>query len=76
MAMKENSYMILMGDFNVDLLAETTDNKKWTNMFWSHGLTQLIKEPTRVTDKTATLLDHVLVSDAKFVQESELGYHL
>ena len=70
MAMKENSYMILMGDFNVDLLAETTDNKKWTNMFRSHGLTQLIKEPTRVTDKTATLLDHVLVSDAEFVQES------
>ena len=34
---------------------------------------QLIREPTRVTDRTATLLDHILVSDhSEEMEEADL----
>ena len=66
-ALKKNCYAILMGDFNIDMLS--TENNRRNNLFDSYGFTQLIKEPTRVTDKTATLLDHILVSHTDFVQE-------
>ena len=34
------------------------------------GLTQLIEEPTRTTDKTSTLLDHILVNTPSKVPHS------
>ena len=46
-----------MGDFNVDLKAHT--NNKWLNLINLFDLTQLVTEPTRVTETTNTLIDHV-----------------
>ena len=65
-ALKKNCYAILICDINIDMLS--TENNRRKNLFDSYGFTQLIKEPTRVTDKTATLLDHILVSHTDFVQ--------
>jgi hypothetical protein len=43
-------------------------------MIRTFGLTQLIEEPTRTTDKTSTLLDHILVNTpSKVVQSGVLG---
>ena len=63
-----HSHTIILGDFNIDLMCE--DNKRWPLLFKSYGLSQVISEPTRVTSNTATLLDHILVSDSQNVQES------
>ena len=46
-----------MGDFNIDLKAHT--NNKWLNLINLFDLTQLVTEPTRVTETTDTLIDHV-----------------
>ena len=51
----------IMGDFNIDLLK--TDTHKPTsdfiNMMFANSLIPLINRPTRVTDKTATLIDNI-----------------
>ena len=36
--------------------------KKYVELIRTFGLTQLIEEPTRTTDKTSSLLDHILVN--------------
>ena len=51
---------ILMGDFNIDLNACT--NSKFLNMLHIFDLTQFVREPTRVTQTSETLIDHVYSS--------------
>nr|CAI5828553.1 unnamed protein product [Callosobruchus analis] len=55
--------LICLGDFNIDLLSSTHATDPFGNLLDSCGLIQVIKEPTRVTKNSATLLDFVLVSD-------------
>lgn len=40
-----------------------------TEVLESLGLVQMIKQPTRITDKTATLIDYALVSNVNLVKE-------
>ena len=58
--------VLLLGDFNIDLL-QKHDN--WKNLFESCNLHQLINIPTRVTLRTQTLIDHIYVSNMKHVIE-------
>jgi exonuclease III len=51
---------IILGDLNIDLLKN--DNKDWTNCMKACGYKQLIKTATRVTNQTASLIDHIYVS--------------
>ena len=44
--------------------------KKYIELVRTFGLTQLIEEPTRTTDKTSTLLDHILVNTPSKVSQS------
>ena len=44
--------------------------KKYIEFLRTYGLTQIIKEPTRVTDKSATLLDHILVNTPSKITQS------
>ena len=64
----DHSNLILLGDFNVDLLQ--SKNSAWPILFMSYGLSQIITKPTSVTANSATLIDHILVSDSKYVQET------
>nr|CAI5824394.1 unnamed protein product [Callosobruchus analis] len=54
---------ICLGDFNIDLLNSTHATNLFSNLLDSSGLIQVIKEPTRVTKNSATLLDFILISD-------------
>ena len=49
-----------MGDFNIDI--NTCTNNKFINMLQVFDLTQFVREPTRVTQKSSTLIDHVYSS--------------
>ena len=44
--------------------------KKYIAFLKTFGLTQLIEEPTRTTDKTSTLLDHILINTPSKVTQS------
>ena len=47
-----------MGDFNRDLMQENIKHF-WLEYMESFGLYQFISIPTRVTDQSATLIDHI-----------------
>ena len=57
----KNKHIILAGDFNVNLLNYETDivSQDLINLTTRHGFTQVISRPTRITDYTATLIDHI-----------------
>ena len=56
--------MIILGDFNVDLLK--VNEHKITNSFYncliSHHLLPVITRPTRITDHSSTLIDNLFTN--------------
>ena len=56
--------LFLVGDLNIDLLDQNApDVKKLNDLMSSLGLNQLVTEPTRITQNTSTLIDHVWTSN-------------
>ena len=60
--------VILMGDFNID--DTVNSNKKWQHLIDLFDLFQMIREPTRVTETTSTIIDHVYTSHPDNIIES------
>ena len=56
---------ILGGDINIDLIKHEHQPyvKEFVNTMFSYGYHPLIHKPTRVTSSSATLLDHIWVSN-------------
>ena len=51
----------IVGDMNIDLLKDSPEHRQYISIVNGNGYTQLINEATRTTDKSKTLLDHVLI---------------
>ena len=47
----------MLGDFNYNLLSETSAAKQWIDITSNLNLKQLVQVPTRVTDTTRTLIE-------------------
>ena len=62
---KENKPFYMLGDLNIDLLKyeEHRLTSSFLDMFYSNNVFPLITKPTRVTQTTATLIDHVLTKN-------------
>ena len=58
--------IILLGDFNIDLFKHY---EQWVKIYESYNLHQLIDRPTRETDNTGTLIDHIYVSSTRHIAE-------
>ncbi len=58
----EGCQLMIMGDFNVDLLANNAHVKSWLDLVENSQLLQIINEPTRVSSNSTTLVDHVFTS--------------
>lgn len=56
----------LVGDFNINLLNAL--NTRWTQEMECFGLKQMVNLPTRQTDETDTLIDHIYTTCEKEVQ--------
>ena len=54
----ENKEIVLLGDFNINLLEHNNLSQNWLQITEAVNLIQLVKAPTRVTDRSATLTDH------------------
>jgi hypothetical protein len=67
-----------MADFNID----ENRNSDLKNLMKTYGLSQIIKEDTRVTRGSSTLIDHIYVSEARDICKSGVipigisGHHL
>jgi len=57
-----NSELLLCGDFNIDVLQNSTCKTaaSYIENLFSNGLLQIITKPTRVTANSATCIDHIL----------------
>ena len=67
-----------MGDFNIHI--NSCMNSKWSHLVQLFDLTQLITEPTRVTQTSSTLIDHVYnttpaTTAERFVSQISLSDH-
>ena len=59
-----NQSCYLIGDYNIDLLKHSTHNptSEFLDLMFSYSLIPLINKPTRVTHKTATLIDNIFTN--------------
>ena len=62
--------IFILGDLNADF--PTSNGRKLLNLCHLQNLTCLINEPTRLTDKTATVLDQILTNSINFVQSTNV----
>ena len=71
-----NSYkgyeMVVVGDFNVNLLKPNKDSDILTDLLQDRSLRQMITLPTRETDKQSTLIDHIYFRTKKRVTTTVL----
>jgi len=69
---RENTPILLVGDFNIDLLKFETHEKthNFLEDFFSNGFIPLITKPTRVYRNSATLIDHIFTNNLKMSHES------
>ena len=54
----ESKEILLLGDFNFNLLNKTASTDSWMQKTEQLNLFQLVQTPTRVTHSTETLIDH------------------
>ncbi len=59
--------MIILGDFNKNWLDKSATKDK--NNFENFNLTQLIKEPNRVTSTSQSLIDWILVTHLDLLKQ-------
>lgn len=61
----KRSTILLLGDFNIDLSAikDTIMSHSLNNILLRYGWTNLIKTPTRITDRSATLIVLAITAD-------------
>lgn len=58
---------LLMGDFNIDF--GSCSNSKWLNLIQLFDLSQLIKDATRVTETSSSLIDHAYTTNKENITE-------
>ena len=63
---EKNKHIILMGDFNVDLLKYTADTRtaQFQDQMYSSSLLPQITSPTRSSTKSKTLIDNTFSTDS------------
>ena len=70
-AISDNREIIIFGDLNFNLLPEQQSaTKSWMRMINARNFQQLITKPTRVTDISETLIDHVYSNIPENVSEN------
>lgn len=70
LAVKVDS-VICLGDTNIDLLSKSCNKANYLRrLLKSNHAVQLIKEPTRVTRNSATLLDHIIVDKSAEIERN------
>ena len=58
--MNVNNYNFLIGDYNIDFLKKDGNYNNFSDIMHSFGLRQYVKEATRITDESRSLIDLVI----------------
>ena len=69
----ENKNIMLMGDFNVNLINyyKSRSTYEFLELLFNHNFTPQIMLPSRITEKIATLIDNIFVNDQAQKYNSE-----
>ena len=62
--------VLLLGDFNFDLNLSQTS---WSSVLSLFNLNQLVDQPTRVTESSATLIDHIYTNNRPMVSQVKVA---
>ena len=65
--------LILMGDFNIDITHSMSN--KWLNLIQFFDFTQLVTSPTRDTQFSSTIINHVYTSNPENITETAVPYY-
>ena len=71
----DNQEVYILGDLNIHLNNKNDSSngiKRYKEVCSLHGLKQIIKTPTRTTDRSSSLLDHILTN--LFSEISQQGF--
>ena len=71
-ALTDKKELIMLGDFNKDLL-KTNQTRDWVNSMTALGFTQLVNCPTRVTNSTSTLIDHIYTTNEENISDARVA---
>lgn len=58
-----NQKTVILGDLNIDLLKDYSDAKKLSRILEAEGAKQIVTKPTRITNVSSTLIDHIITND-------------
>ncbi|XP_046664520.1 uncharacterized protein LOC124357090 [Homalodisca vitripennis] len=58
----KGKYVIIMGDFNIDILKNTNESKELKNILLRNGMKYLIDFPTRVTATSKTCIGNIITN--------------
>ena len=69
----DNQEVFILGDLNIDLMSsrgsKSNGVKRYNEVCSLHGLKQLIQEATRTTEKSETLLDHIISNSTQKISQ-------
>ena len=68
----ENAEIVLLGDFNVDYKQRSTDRSRMQTLARAHSIEQIVTSPTRITEKTQSMMDLIFVNNNPRVVSSEV----
>ena len=65
---REDKFCFLMGDFNINLMKinSESDNSQFYKTMCSYFFTPIVFQPTKVTDKSKTLIDNIFFNSFEF----------
>ena len=66
--LQADCHTVILGDFNYCLI--NNKNNKMTKVLDTNGFTQLIDTPTRVTNNSSSLIDHIYTNDTRKISQS------
>jgi len=72
---KEGKICYIMGDLNINLLNTSTHSvtADFLNTMYSHMFIPLVTRPTRITEYSATLIDHIYTNVSQVIESSPLS---
>ena len=65
----DNQEVYILGDLNIDLKNKPPLQRQHKEFCSLHGLVQIIDSPTRVTEETSTLIDHILTNSIEKISQ-------
>ena len=78
LADQTNFHMFLLGDLNINYIptnysatnySGTFNNKKWEILVEKFGMSQMVNFPTRVTNSSSTIIDHIYCTSKSLIKD-------